>query len=68
MRLLNSHLEHRNFLVGDSMTYADVNVFYVLRHFFQMVFNEQFRNQVFPRVTKWFVNMSQNEHILKVNI
>lgn len=65
---MNTYLgTDRKHFVGDSWTYADVDMFYTLRHFFQMVFPENFRNQVFPNVTRWFIGMSTNEHILKVS-
>jgi glutathione S-transferase len=68
MKLLNTHLgTTRKFFVGEALTYADVDLFYVLRRFFQMVFNENFRNQVFPNVTRWFVEMSNNEHVVRVS-
>jgi glutathione S-transferase len=66
LRFLNTFLADRKHFVGNSWTFADVDIFYTLRHFFQMVFNDNFRNQVFPNVTKWFVEMSNNEHIIKV--
>ncbi len=53
-------------MVGNSWTYADVDIFFTLRHFFQMVFNEHFRTHVFPNVTRWFTEISNNEHVLKV--
>jgi glutathione S-transferase len=69
MRLLNTYLgTTRKFFVGDAITFADVDIFYTLRHFFQMVFNENFRNQVFPNVTRWFVEMSTNVHIVSVSL
>lgn len=67
LRLINTYLgTNRKHFVGNHWTYADVDIFFTLRHFFQLVFVENFRTQVFPNVTRWFNDIANHENIVKV--
>jgi hypothetical protein len=67
LALLNNYLKDgRKHLVGSSWTLADVEVFFNLRHFFQLSYQEQYRNNVCPNVARWFVEVSNNEHFVAV--
>ena len=53
MKVLNDHLNGKYFLVGDSLTIADIVVAGFLTMFFQTLFDAGYRKAV-PHVTNWF--------------
>ncbi|KAJ3356606.1 Elongation factor 1-gamma [Entophlyctis luteolus] len=63
---LNAHLLTRTFLVGETVTLADITVVCSLLNFFRMVFDAPFRAQ-YKNVTRWFltcVNQPQFKEVL----
>lgn len=64
--LVNKHLEGKHYLVGSSLTLADLTLFNAVRSYFQFVFVENMRKSLFPHLTTWFVNQLKNQHINEV--
>jgi elongation factor 1-gamma len=58
LKLLNSQLKGKDFLVGDAYTMADLEVFMSLRAYFQLIFSEELRKNVFPNVVAWFAKLA----------
>ena len=63
---LNSHLENRQFLVGNQLTLADVCMFVALRHYFMLLWNKDFRAKVIPHLSKWFTEVASHSNVFKV--
>lgn len=61
---LNKHLEGKNFLVGSSLTVADVVVFHHLRFYYQFVLAEDQRKKMYPNVTAWFTGLAGNDAVV----
>jgi elongation factor 1-gamma len=56
--VLEKELGHdKKYLLGDKMTLADIVLFRYLRFFMMFHFIENMRNSLFPKLTKWFVNI-----------
>jgi glutathione S-transferase len=53
VKVLDAHLAGRNFVVGDQLTLADLELFYPLRFYMQLHFTEETRN-LMPNVVAWF--------------
>lgn len=64
--VLNAHLGNNNFVVGDSVTYADLALWFNLKPFFQLSFLENMRKNAFPNVSRWFTTLASHENIVKV--
>jgi elongation factor 1-gamma len=65
LAILNKHLEGKQYVVGNSLTLADLNLFYGLRSFFQFVFVEDMRKKLFPNITTWFQALAGQEQAVK---
>lgn len=63
LKNLDKHLDNRDFIVGDAYTLADLEVFYALRGYFQMIFTEDFRKG-FANLTAWFTKLAANAHVV----
>jgi elongation factor 1-gamma len=66
LKILNTHLEGKNFMVGEQITVADV----VLAHFIQLIFQvliEQNQRKGMPHLAAWFDKIASNEHYIKRN-
>ena len=57
-KLLNAHLEGKNWFVGSSMTYADVSMFTSLASAFELCLDGGFRKAM-PDLARWFEKMSK---------
>ena len=56
--VLEKELGHdKKYILGDKMTLADIVLFRYLRFFMMFHFIENMRNSLFPKLTKWFVNI-----------
>lgn len=66
LKVLNTHLENRRFVVGDNATYADVALFFALRHYFQLVSLDAYRKNAISNITNWFVEFSNNANVVSV--
>ncbi|KAI8622701.1 hypothetical protein BC830DRAFT_1088435 [Chytriomyces sp. MP71] len=63
---LNEHLLHHTYLVGETITLADITVVTALLNFYRMVFDAAFRAS-FKNVNRWFltcVNQQQFKDVL----
>ena len=58
LKLVNTQLKGKTYLVGDSCTVADLELFYTVKFYFTLVFPEEVRKNIFPNVTAWFVNLA----------
>jgi elongation factor 1-gamma len=65
LSLLNKHLEGKSFIVGNSITLADVTMFNVLRPYFQLVFVEDQRKKLYANITSWFTSLAATEAAVK---
>lgn len=64
LKNLNNHLSGRTYVVGDNVTLADLELFYALRGYYQLVFPEEVRNNLLPNVTAWFLRLAANENLV----
>eukprot|EP01127_Copromyxa_protea_P007441 TRINITY_DN1733_c0_g1_i1.p1 TRINITY_DN1733_c0_g1~~TRINITY_DN1733_c0_g1_i1.p1 ORF type:complete len:254 (-),score=49.44 TRINITY_DN1733_c0_g1_i1:680-1441(-) len=62
---LNSHLNGKNFLVGDSFSLADISVAFSLLDLYTTVLDFEFRAH-FPQVGKWLTSVLEKEEIKAV--
>jgi len=53
VKTMNNHLNGKNWLVGSSMTLADIACGVLFTECFQLVLDSGFRKSM-PNVTKWF--------------
>jgi elongation factor 1-gamma len=58
LRIVNTQLTGKKYLTGSKLTVADLELFFVLRFYFTLVFAEDIRKNVFPNVTNWFVALA----------
>jgi len=65
MKLLDKHLGGNDFFVGSGVTLADLYLFFGLRGFFQFVYVEEVRKNLFPNLTRWFTRLAVEEHAIK---
>lgn len=64
LRLLDTHLEGKTYVVGQNVTLADLELFYVIKPYFELLFVDQIRKQ-FMNVLNWFNNLANNQNILQ---
>merc|ERR1712032_1384052 len=64
IKVLDAHLAGKSFIVGNEITLADLEMFFPLRFYMQLVFTEEIR-KMFPNVTAWFSKLMVNPHIIK---
>ena len=62
---VNTHLQGKKFLVGNSVSLADIELFLQLRGYFTLIFSEQDRNY-FQNVTSWFTGIANEPHVVEV--
>jgi glutathione S-transferase/translation elongation factor EF-1beta len=65
VKILNTHLEGKQYLVGDSITLADVSQFVSLIVPFSFVLDGGFRKAM-PNVSAWFQRVSQEQAVKSV--
>lgn len=65
VKILNTHLEGKQYLVGNSVTLADVSNFVSLIIPFALVLDGGFRKAM-PHVSAWFQRMSQESAVKSV--
>lgn len=53
VQILDKSLNGKHYLVGDSLTIADIAIASILSIGFRLVFDEAVRN-TFPRATEWY--------------
>jgi glutathione S-transferase len=57
-KTLNSHLSTNDFLVGSSLTHADISIFCGLILPMATILNKGYRDNVVPNLEKWFEKVS----------
>jgi elongation factor 1-gamma len=65
MKTLNTHLEGKKFLVGNGVTLSDLELFLILRGYFNLIFTEEDRKH-FANVTSWFDNIANEPNVLEI--
>ncbi|TPX30442.1 hypothetical protein SmJEL517_g05992 [Synchytrium microbalum] len=65
MAALNGHLKKNTYLVGESITLADITMVTALLSFYRMVFDPSFRSE-YKSVTRWFVTCVHQPHFKSV--
>jgi len=63
---INKKLEGKNFIVGDSITLADVVLFRELKFYYQLVFPKGLRENVYKNLTTWFTKLMETPEVIKV--
>ena len=66
MKVLDAHLNGKKYLVGATVTLADIVMFNTLRFYFQLVFVEGMRKNVLKNVTAWFSDLMATPEAVKV--
>ncbi len=65
LRILDDRLKQNKYLVGDSLSIADIMAVTGLAFFFRYVFDEKFRKP-FPNLTKYYETIANEENFKKV--
>ena len=65
LRILDDRLKQNKFLVGDSLSIADIAVVSGLSFLFRFVFDEKFRKP-FPNLAKYYESVANEENFKKV--
>lgn len=65
LKVLNNHLKGKEYVVGDKYTVADTELFFSVKGYFELVFPEEIRKNVFPNVTAWFTKLAANPHMIQ---
>lgn len=65
LKIMDDHLMDKEYFVGNKITLADIVLFCAIVHHFQYLFDEDYRKK-FPSLTKWFVNLSNEEEFINV--
>lgn len=65
LKVLNAELKCKDFVVGDAYTMADLELFVSLRAYFQLVFAEDIRKNVFPNVSAWFAKLAAHPFMVE---
>ena len=66
LKVLDQQVKDKKYILGDTLTLADVSLFNKLKFFFQLVFPKGLREKVFPNVTKWFTALAETTEVKKV--
>ena len=66
MQILDKQLNEKKYILGDTLTLADVALFRHLKLFFQLVFPKGMREKLFPKVNIWFTAVSQTAEVKKI--
>ena len=66
LKVLDTQLKDKNYILGDVLTLADVSLFNKLKFLFQLHFPKGLREKVFPNVTKWFLKLAETSEVKKV--
>lgn len=65
MTVLNQHLLDRTYLVGESVTLADLTLAVYMRDLYAMMFDEAKRNE-YVNVTRWFTTIMNQDEVLRI--
>lgn len=65
IKLLESELKGKQYLVGNKITLADIILFRYFRYFMMLQFPEGMRKSVLPNTTKWFNNIMSSPEAIK---
>ena len=66
LKTLDQQVKDKKYVLGDTLTLADVVLFNKLKFFFQLLFPKGLREKVFPNVNKWFTNLAETTEVKKV--
>jgi len=58
LKVLNKHLEGKKFIVGESLTFADILVSHYVRAYLTFIIPEQQRKNMFTHITSWFTHVT----------
>ena len=65
IKILESELTNKDYIVGNRLTLADIVLFRYLRFFMIFQFPEGKRNKLMPNVTRWFENIMNTKEAIK---
>ena len=65
IKILESELTNKDYIVGNRLTLADIVLFRYLRFFMIFQFPEGKRSKLMPNVTRWFENIMNSKEAIK---
>jgi elongation factor 1-gamma len=65
LKTLNTALQGRTYLVGNSVTLADIELYMTLKFYYLLAFTEEDR-KTFSNVTAWFTNIANHPTVVQV--
>jgi len=65
LKTLDKRLENKKYVVGSSISLADIELFLMLRYHFMLHLNSEDQKH-FSHLTKWFVGIGSEEHVVRV--
>jgi len=65
MNVLNKHLLHNTFMVGNNITLADISLSISLLELYQRVFSPEYLES-YPNVTRWFLTCVNQPEFLRI--
>ena len=65
IKILESELTNKDYIVGNRLTLADIVLFRYLRFFMIFQFPEGKRNKLMPNITRWFENIMNSKEAIK---
>lgn len=63
LKSLNNFLNGKQFLVGNRLTIADIELWFSLKPYWQLYLIDQFRTKQFPNIEAWFVSISNTDAV-----
>jgi len=66
LKSLDKYLKGKEYLVGTTLSVADIELWVQLKHLFQIGLAEQQRKNLCPNVEAWFIRVSNNSAVLGV--
>jgi len=67
LRILENHLKVSSHVVGNHLTIADLAIAQTLYFSFRFSWDEKFRTNAFPSITKWFQSIAQHPSFVHVH-
>ena len=66
LKVLDTQVKDKNYILGDVLTLADVSLFNKLKFLFQLHFPKGLREKVFQNVNKWFLKIAETAEVNKI--
>jgi len=66
LKSLNTHLAGKQYLLGNTFTIADIDLWAQLKHFWQLVYVDAVRTKLFANIDAWFTRVANLPNVLSV--